>query len=136
MAALTEDRNTPYKDGEAIPVPVAAGKKIYAGSLVVANATGYAEPGSTATTLTAHGRAESRVDNNGGANGAKTIVVARKRAFKFANLASDLVSQAGLGKDCFIADDQTVAKTNGGTTRSIAGQVLGVEADGVWVYIG
>ena len=136
MAALTEDRNTPYKDGETIPVPVAAGKKIFAGSLVAANATGYAEPGSTAATLTALGRAESRVDNTNGTDGAASIVVARKRAFRFANLTADAVTQAEMGKDCYIVDDQTVAKTNGGSTRSVAGKVLGVEADGVWVYIG
>ena len=135
MTALTQDRNTPMKDGEEIPVPVGAAKKIFAGSLVVAAATGYAEPGSTATTLTALGRAEDNVDNSAGAAGAKTVRVRRGKAFKFANLAADLVTQAELGKTCYIVDDQTVAKTNGGTTRSAAGKVLGVEADGVWVYI-
>ena len=133
MTALAADRNTPMKDGELIGVPVAANAKIFAGAIVVANATGYAAPGSTATTLTYLGRAESSVDNTGGADGAKTVQVRRKVAFKFANLAADLVVQADLGKTCYIADDQTVAKTNGGTTRSAAGKVLGVEADGVWV---
>ncbi len=135
MTALAQDRNTSMKDAEEIPVLVGAAKKIYAGSLVVAAATGYAEPGSTATTLTALGRAEETVDNTGGAAGAKTVRVRRNKAFKFANLAADLVTQAEMGKSCYIADDQTVAKTNGGATRSVAGKVLGVEADGVWVYI-
>ena len=135
MTALAHDRNTPMKDAEEIPALVGAAKKIYAGSLVVAAATGYAEPGSTATTLTALGRAEETVDNTAGAAGAKTVRVRRCKAFKFANLAADLVTQAEMGKSCYIADDQTVAKTNGGATRSVAGKVLGVEADGVWVYI-
>ena len=52
MTALTKDRNAPYQDGKLLNVPVAAAKTIFAGSLVVANATGYAEPGTTATTLT------------------------------------------------------------------------------------
>ena len=39
---LATDRNTPMKDGELIPVPVAANAKIYGGALVVANATGFA----------------------------------------------------------------------------------------------
>jgi hypothetical protein len=30
-------------------------------------------------------------------------------------------------------DDQTVAKTDGSTTRSVAGIVRGVDTDGVWV---
>ena len=38
-----------------------------------------------------------------------------------------------IGKDCFIVDDQTVAKTNGANTRSRAGKVFDVDADGVWV---
>lgn len=50
---LSTDRNTPERDGRLVTHPMAAGKKIYAGALVVLNATGYAEPGSTATTLTA-----------------------------------------------------------------------------------
>ena len=135
MTALTQDRNTPLKDGEEIAVLVGAAKKIFAGSLVVAAATGYAEPGSTATTLTALGRAEEFVDNSAGAAGAKTVRVRRGKAFKFANAAADLVTQAELGKTCYIVDDQTVAKTNGGATRSAAGKVVGIDSDGVWVEI-
>lgn len=130
---LTADRNTPMKDGELISVPVAANAVIHAGGLTVADATGYAAPGSVATTLTYLGRAEESVDNTGGANGAKTVLVRRKKAFKFANSGADAVTQAELGKTCYVVDDQTVAKTNGTNTRSAAGTVLGVEADGVWV---
>lgn len=133
MTALTADRNTHKKDGELIPVPVAANAKIFAGAIVVANATGYGAPGSTATTLTYLGRAERYVDNTGGADGAKTVQVRRKSAFKFANFPTDLVTQADFGKTCYIVDDQTVARTSGGATRSAAGKVVGVEADGVWV---
>lgn len=131
MAALTADRNTPMKDGELVAVAVAANAVIHAGALVVANATGYAAPGSAAANLTYLGRAEEAVDNTGGADGAKTIQVRRGRAFKFANKAGDLVTQALVGKACYIEDDQTVRATAAGT--SAAGIVLGVESDGVWV---
>lgn len=134
MTALAADRNTPMKDGDLIAVPVAANAVIHAGSIVVANANGYAAPGSTATTLTYLGRAEESVNNTGGANAAKTVLVRRKKAFKFANSAGDAVTQASLGKVCYIVDDQTVSATNaGGNTQSAAGIVLGVESDGVWV---
>ncbi len=132
MTALTTDRNTPMKDVELIPVPVAA-VKVFAGGLAAANATGYATPGATATTLTYLGRFEETVDNTGGAAGAKTVLVRRGVAFKFANLGADPVTQASQGKVCYIVDDQTVAATNGTNTRSAAGVVVGVEADGVWV---
>lgn len=131
--ALSADRNTPFKDGQEIPVPVAAGAKIYGGSIVVANATGYAAPGNTATTLTYLGRAEEQVDNTDGADGDKTIRVGRLKAFKFDNSDADPVTQASLGKPCYIVDDHTVAATNGTNTRSAAGVVVGVDSDGVWV---
>jgi len=131
--ALSKDRNTAMKDGELISVPMATAKKIYAGSLVAANATGYATPGATATTLTYLGRAEETVDNTG-ADGAKSILVRRGKAFKFKNSAGDAVTQASLGKTCYIEDDETVSGTNaGGNTQSAAGKVVGVESDGVWV---
>lgn len=131
--ALNADRNTPMKDGELISVPMAAAKKVFAGGIVCANATGFATPGATATTLTYLGRAEETVDNTE-ADGAKSVLVRRKHAFKWKNAAGDLVTQAELGKTCYITDDQTVSKTNaGGNTQSAAGKVLGVESDGVWV---
>ncbi len=131
--ALAADRNTPLKDGELISVPVAANVKIYAGALVAANATGFATPGAVATTLTYLGRAEEYVDNLTLADGAKKVLVRRGKAFKFKNAAADLVTQADLGKVCYILDDETVAKTSGAATRSVAGTVIGVEAGGVWV---
>ncbi len=135
MTATTADRNTPYRDTDLLAVPVAANTVIPAGVIVAANATGFATNGATSTTLTALGRSEEAVDNTGGADGAKAIVVLRNKAFKFANLAGDPVTQASLGKACYIADNQTVAATSGTNTRSVAGTVIGVDADGVWVQI-
>lgn len=132
--ALTRDRNTPEREARLTPHPVAATKKIYAGSLVVLNAAGYAEPGSTATTLTAVGRAEAQVDNSAGANGAKTITV-RRGVFCFAN-AADAVTRAEIGKSCYVVDDYSVAKTDGTGTRSVAGKVIDLTSEGVWVEIG
>ncbi len=131
---LTADRNTPMKDGELIAVPIAANVKVFAGALVAANATGYATPGATATTLTYLGRADEYVDNTGGADGAKTVQIRRGKAFKFANSTGDAVTQAELGKTCYIVDDETVSKSNaGGNTQSAAGKVVGIETDGIWV---
>ncbi len=133
--ALTTDRNTPVTDALFVNHPVAEAKKIYAGSLVVNNASGYAEPGSTATTLTALGKAEEQVDNSLGANGALSIRVSRG-VFLFANTGADAVTRAKIGKSCYIVNDYSVAKTNGAGTRSIAGKVIDVTSEGVWVEIG
>ena len=128
--ALTADRNTQLKDGEVISVPVKAAVKIFAGSLVVANA-GYAAPGTTAAGLIALGRAEEAVDNTGGADGAKNVLVRRKNMFKWANSGGDPVVAADIGALCYIVDDLTVCHTL--TGKSVAGKVLGIEPDGVWV---
>ena len=133
MTALAAPRNTPAKKANQVGVPVATGVKIYAGSLVAANASGFAVPGATSATLTYLGRAAETVDNTAGANGDKVVLVDRGQAFKFANLAGDAVTQAELGKTCYIVDDQTVAKTSNSSARSAAGKVVGVETDGVWV---
>lgn len=131
--ALTADRNTPMKDGELIAVPVAANAVIHAGALVAANATGFAVPGAVATTLTYLGRAEEAADATGYADGIATVQVRRGKAFKFKNSGADPVTQASLGKVCYIVDDETVAATNGTGTRSAAGIVLGIDTDGVWI---
>lgn len=133
MANTTQDRNTPFKDSELVVVPVAAGVKIPAGTLVAINADGFATPGASATTLTYFGRAEAAADNSAGADGALFVTVRRGKAFKWGNESSDPVNQASLGRACFIVDNQTVAKSNGSNTRSPAGLVLGIDSDGVWV---
>ena len=131
MAALTQDRNTPEREANFLVLPMAAGATIYAGSLVAVNATGQAVPGSTATGLTAAGRAEE-YKKNSGADGAETIKV-RRGVFKFQNSGTDAVALPL--STCYIVDDQTVAATNGTNTRSAAGKALAIEADGVWVQI-
>ena len=131
--SLSTDRNTAMQYGELISVPVAANAKMFAGGIACANATGFGTPGATATTLTFLGRTEGFVDNAGGADGAKTVLVRRKNAFKWKNYASDPITQADLFKTAYIVDDETVAKTNGTNTRSAAGKIVGIDSDGVWI---
>lgn len=133
MAALTEPRTTAKRDGRTFGRLVATNKVIYEGAIVCLSATGFATPGATATTLVADGLATQTVDNTGGADGAKTVVV-EKGVFRFANSAAgDAITKAEIGDDCYIVDDQTVAKTSGTNTRSIAGKIMDVDALGVWV---
>ncbi len=136
MTALAADRNTPTREGETFNFPVATNIKIFGGAIVMLNATGYATKGATATGQICVGRAEDLADNTGGADGAKTVNV-RAGVFKFANSAAgDLITIAEIGDNCYIVDDQTVAKTDGTATRSVAGKIVGVDSDGVWVRTG
>ena len=57
--------------------------------------------------------------------------------FRFENSsAGDAITRAEIGDDCYIVDDQTVAKTDGTDTRSLADKVDDVDANGVWVKVG
>lgn len=134
--ALNKDRNTPYRDGSKFEHPVKGATRINAGAIVVLGATGFAAPGSTAVGLTIVGVAETHVDNLLGADG-DAFVRIRRGVFLFAEAATDPLNRTHIGKTCFVADDETVAATSGGDTRSPAGKVLDVDADGgVWVEIG
>lgn len=130
---LSADRNTPVRTGDEAVYGVKAGVTIYAGALVVLQG-GYARPGRTATGDVAVGRAEERAVG-GGSDGAVTCRV-RRGVFRFANSsAGDAITAAEIGSTCYVVDDQTVAKTNGSSTRSAAGVVWDVDASGVWVKI-
>lgn len=135
MAALTQDRDTQRRTGKKGSGPVAAATKIFAGSIVCAQTgAAFLTKGATATTLRGIGVAEETVDNSAGAAGALNVPYDRDGWFRFANSsAGDLITLADVGVDCYIVDDQTVAKTNGTNTRSVAGKVRDVDASGVWI---
>lgn len=137
MTALAADRTTPNRDGRELSLPVAAAAKMYAGALVAmivsGTGVGNAKQGAAATTLRGVGVAIEGADNTSGADAAIRVRV-RRGVWQFANSAAgDLITLADVGNDCFIVDDQTVAKTNGTNTRSVAGKVRDVDASGVWV---
>lgn len=132
MTALTADRNTPERSGNSIAMAPAAGVTVYRGALVVMDNTGALRPGRASTTDKALGRAEnSNLDE-----GYDGQITARRGTFRFANsTAGDLIAATDYGATVYVVDDQTVAKTNGGSTRIAAGICRGVDALGVWVEI-
>lgn len=136
MTALTQERDTRRRDGKRMVLPVAAAAKILAGAIVVVDtATTFAKKGLTATTISVVGIATETVDNTAGANGDLNVPIDRDGWFKVANSAAgDLLTRADIGAVCYLVDDQTVAKTNGGNTRAVAGRVRDIDADGdVWI---
>ena len=137
MAALVTERATPEGVGELLYLPMAAASKILAGAIACRDAAGNIVKGAASTTLRALGRSEETVDNLAGIAGDKSVHILAG-SFWYANsTAGDLIANADIGNACFIADDQTVAKTNGGATRSQAGRVMEVSATlGVRVMFG
>jgi hypothetical protein len=131
MVALTADRNTPeLEPGERVGF-LGATQTIFNGSILMRNAAGDLIKGATATGAFGVGRAE---DNGVSTTAGVTAQRYRPGTYRFANSsAGDLIAKADIGNVCYIVDDQTVAKTNGTSTRSPAGIIDGVDALGVWV---
>jgi hypothetical protein len=114
MTALTQDRDTPYREGVELDYDVAADAKIYAGGMVCKNASGYAVPGADTASFVFLGVARQRVDNTGGSDGDKKVVVRRTGIHRF---AASGMAITDIGEQVYISDDQTVAKSS---TNSIA----------------
>lgn len=135
MVALTANRDTPERAGVDLVRGVAATTTIFKGSLVALNAAGDLVPASVATTQIADGRAEESVVGNATAGDIKCRVKAG--VFRWANSAAgDAITKAHIGDNCHIVDDQTVALTDGASTRSVAGRIVDVDPQGVWVKTG
>lgn len=112
MTALTRDRVTSYREGVEMDFPVAAGTKIFAGSLVCVNADGFAVPAADTSGYVFVGVALEQVDNSAGANGAKSLRVRREGVFEF-DAAS--ITQAMVGDPMYVVDDHTFDDAAGPT---------------------
>lgn len=129
------DRNTPFNDGKLFPVPCEAGAKIDVGNLVCANSAGYAIAGAKGSGNTLLGLCDEAVDNTNGAQGERVVMVRRGLAVLLENHSGDAVTQAEVGKPCYLHDSVTVSKTDGGNAP-VVGRVLTVSAhSGVQVLI-
>lgn len=136
MAALTRDRDTPIRGNVAhqLDYAQATATTLFAGALVCPNAAGFVAPAAdTAAFQRAIGRA-AKQSVNAGANGAKRAIV-ESGVFKFVNSANT-ITDAHIGQTCTIVDDQTVGLAANTTNDIIAGTVVGVDSDGVWVAVG
>lgn len=130
MTAMTRSRRPPQIEGRLYTLPVAADVLIYEGALLVIDSSGRVKPATSAASLQAIGIADHYADNTGGAAEAIKVLV-RRGIFGFYNSAGgDEITSAEIGETVYMVDDQTVAKTNGGGTRSPAGCVRMIDQDG------
>lgn len=133
--ALATDKATKERSARDFEFPVAASTLLYAGGIACLNASNLLTKGAASTTLKCVGVMSERADNSAGAASAINGKV-RRGVFQFKNSsAGDAIALADVGADCYIVDDETVAKTNGSSTRSVAGKIRDVDAGGVWVEI-
>jgi hypothetical protein len=132
--AASADRNTRQVAGITRAFPVAATTLIHAGTIAVINTSGLLAPGTAATGLKCVGVPPKRIDNSTGTASARMGEVEAGVFGPFNNSAAgDAIALVDVNADCFIVDNDTVAKTNGSGTRSVAGKVWDVTAEGVWV---
>ena len=135
MVAATKARNTMRVEGVKRSLPVAAAIKLFAGTMVVADASNFANKIS-ANNLRVVGVTPVDVDNSTGAAGAVTAELDVGVYGPFANsAASDLIERKDIGGNAWMVDDQTVAKTSGSSTRALADLIHSVDADGVYIRI-
>ena len=106
MTALAQDIAIEYTDGTELAFPVINADILYGGGLICVNAAGYALPGSDTAGLIFQGIATERVDNSLGAVGDKKVTLKRRGLFKM--LFGTAISQANIGDNVFVVDDQTV----------------------------
>ncbi|WP_224825601.1 hypothetical protein [Cognatishimia sp. MH4019] len=129
--ATNAERNTEMRQGDVFAYDLDAAAKINKGALVVLDA-GYAKAGFADNAVVTVGVA---MDSADAAEGDLTVK-ARTGTFKFRGATgADEITRTEIGKDCFVLDDETVAKTDGGGARSKAGRVRAVEGASVWITI-
>lgn len=131
MPPLTENRSTLQKaPGDRVEM-MAANQTIFAGGIVMRNSVGLLAKGATAVGFFGVGRAEEAATS---VAGAVTPLRFREGVFLYRNSGGgDLIIRTDVGTVCYIVDDETVAKTSATNTRSPAGIVEAVDANGVWV---
>jgi hypothetical protein len=135
MSAATVSQNLARRKGTAIQFLLAtAAVKLLQGVLWARNSSGYITNASDATGLKVVGMGAEEVDNSGGSNG-DLDCTAELGIFCLVNSATNAVTRAHIGLPCYVEDNQTVAST-GGSYGIVAGVVVDVDDDGVWVNVG
>lgn len=113
MTTLTNDTNRVFEvNNDSNAVALAAGTKVFQGSLIGKTATGYGralEAGDTAM-----GFAKDNVDNTDGTDGEKIVEV--KSMGKVSLFISGLTI-ADVGKDVYASDDNTFTLTSTGNSK-------------------
>jgi len=123
------ERNTQEREGAVFNFPLAADTVISKGRMVMLNA-GEAVPASAIAAGVSVGIAQQTVEAVAG----DTSVNAKQGTFLMANsTGADEIVTADVGSECFVADDQTVAKTDNAGARPVAGLIKQVEGSVVWV---
>ncbi len=128
MTALTSKKENKFQVFTSIELPGKA-EQVYQGGLAtIDTSTGLVAKAFVSTTLIPIGTyAVDQLTTSG-----QTVLVKLSREVRarwYSNSTStDAIAAAQLGQDCYMVDDQTVAKTSGSSSRSVAGRVWKVDS--------
>lgn len=115
------------------PVTLALNTKIEEGHAVAINSDGLAVPMAVAVGNKFAGRCETTSDSTGSDEPVR-MAVRRGCEFRWANAtAADAVTQSDVGNKAYFVDSHTVSADSDTNTRPEAGQIIAVEAAGVFV---
>lgn len=136
MAALSADRKilTRAGVGRALSALLATNVVCYQGGLVAMSATGYAGPATTTAGTRVIGWTTAKSDNTGGADGAVRAGVSTG-SILLDNDATNPITQASVGRHCYVKDDHTVQTVVGSTVVAGIVEELDSQGRGVWVNV-
>ena len=141
MTALSASRVLRRSGSQAVSMrlksaPVAASTVIYGGSIVAINQAGYAVPASADPTLFVVGVAVATADNSAGA-AAAILVDIERGVFSMNNSSStSALTDNDIGRVCYAADDNTVARITAIGTLPPVGKCMGLDGSDVLVEVG
>jgi len=141
MTALSAPRVLRRSGSQAVSMrlksaPVAASTIIYGGSIVAINQAGYAVPASADPTLFVVGVAVATADNSAGA-AADVLVDIERGVFSMNNSSStSALTDNDIGRVCYAADDNTVARITAIGTLPPVGKCMGLDGSDVLVEVG
>jgi len=129
------------QSNDVVPLGLKASATVYPGCIVATDATGFAVNGATSATLKVWGILKAPASagspiTNSGASGSIVIEV-QQGVFGFDNAGADPVTIADIGALVYLVDNVTIARTSNSSARSVAGEMMGLDANGqVYVRLG
>lgn len=106
--AATKDLKKAMSDGKLVAHPVKGSTKIFAGTLVCVDSTGFAIPAADAAGNRFVGVADAQADNSLGSDGDINVLVWKDGDFE---MAASSITQAMVGSQMYVVDDQTMDET-------------------------
>jgi len=134
MSASTVSVATDKRPGLQFNYPIAAGVVTLIGTLAALDASNNLVLATDAANRRIAGLFAQEVDNSAGNAGDLSANV-EVGCFLLANSGTHAVTDAHVGKACWVEDNVTVA-SDPGTNAVVAGIVAKVTTEGVWVHVG